>query len=73
MVCGCVCLCAYFEKADATACIRSSEMLIIIKVDITQEPGMCKFLSSTVKSLVTTQMSSCSEHSDVRCVDFGVY
>lgn len=61
-----MCVCVYFEKADAIACVWSSKMLIIIKVDITQEPGMCKFLSGTVKSLVTPQMFSCSMYSDVQ-------
>lgn len=59
MVCVCVFI-PYLEEADAAACVWSREMLVIIKVDITQEPGVCKLLSGTVKSLVAAQMSSCS-------------
>lgn len=52
----------YFEKADATASIGTSEMLVIIKVDITQEPGVGKFLTSAIKPLIATQMPSCVEY-----------
>lgn len=54
---------AYFEKADATASIGTSEMLVVIKVYITQEPGVSKFLTSAIKPLIATQMPSCVEYS----------
>lgn len=47
----------YFEKADAAPCIGTSEMFVIIKVDITQEPGVSKFLTGAIKLLIATQMS----------------
>lgn len=54
---------AYFEKADAAAGVGTSEMFIIVKVYITQEPGVSKFLPGAVKPLIATQMPSCSENS----------
>lgn len=48
----------YFEKADSTANIGSCEVLIIIKVYITQEPSMGKFLTSAIELLITSQMPS---------------
>lgn len=47
-------------------------MLIIIKVNVSKEPRVCKFLSSTVKPLVATQMSSCSEYRNFRTAGFWV-
>lgn len=52
----------YFEKADAAATIGSSEVFVIIKVDITQEPRVGKFLPSAIKPLIATQMPSCVEY-----------
>lgn len=46
-------------------------MLIIIKVNVAKEPGVCEFLSGTIKPLVATQVSSCSECSHFRTVDSG--
>lgn len=54
---------AYFEKADPTASIGSSKMFVVIEVYITQEPGVGKFLTSAIKSLIATQMPSCEKYS----------
>lgn len=54
---------AYFEKADPTAGIGTGEMFVVIKVYITQEPGVGKFLTSAIKPLIATQMPSCVEYS----------
>lgn len=62
---------AYFEKADATASIGTSEMLVIIKVDIPQEPGVGKFLTSAIKPLIATQMPSCVEYNGKQVIDFS--
>lgn len=51
--------CAYFKKADPTASIGRSEMFVIVKMYITQEPGMGKFLTTTIKSLIASKMPSC--------------
>lgn len=54
--------CAYFEKADPTASIGTGEMFVVIKVNVTQEPGVGKFLTSAIKPLIATQMPSCVEY-----------
>ena len=50
---------AYFEKADPTAGIGSGEMFIIIKVYISQEPGVGKFLAGAIKPLIASKMPPC--------------
>lgn len=52
---------SYFEKADAAPCIGTGEMFVIVKVDITQEPGVSKFLTGAIKLLIATQMSPCAQ------------
>lgn len=52
---------AHFEEADPTAGVGTSEMLVVIKVYVTQEPGVGKFLTSAIKPLIATQMPSCVE------------
>ncbi len=54
---------AYFEKADPTASIGTSEMFVVIKVYVAQEPGVGKFLTSAIKPLIATKMPSCVEYS----------
>ncbi len=54
---------AYFEKTDPTASIGTSEMFIIIKVNVTQEPGVSKLLTSAIKPLIAAQMPSCEKNS----------
>lgn len=41
-------------------------MFIIIKVYITQEPGVGKFLTIAIKPLIATQMPSCAEYSGTK-------
>lgn len=53
---------AYFEQADATASVGTSEMFIVIEVYITQEPGVSKLLTSAIKPLIAAQMPSCVEY-----------
>lgn len=48
----------YFEKADPTASVGTSEVFVIIKVYITQEPCVGKLLTGAVKPLIATQMPS---------------
>lgn len=49
----------YFEEADAAASVGTGEVLVIIKVYITQEPGVSKFLTRAIELLIATQMSPC--------------
>lgn len=52
---------SYFEETDATSSIGPGEVFVIIKVYITQEPGVSKFLACAIKLLIATQMSPCEE------------
>lgn len=36
-------------------------MFVIVKVDITQDPGVSKFLTGAIKLLIATQMSPCAQ------------
>lgn len=53
-------------------------MLVVVKVYITQEPGVSKFLTSAIKPLIATQMPSCVEYSGtesfffLKSIDFSV-
>lgn len=51
----------YFEEADAAASIGTSEVLVIIEVNITLKPGVSEFLPSAIEPLIATQMSPCEE------------
>lgn len=63
----------HFEEADATSSVGSGEMFVVIKVYITQEPGVGKFLTSAIKPLVAAQMPSYLTFSGKkRCTDFSV-
>lgn len=46
----------YFEKADAPVAGGRCEVFIIVKVNITQAPGMCKLLSTSIKNPRTAQV-----------------
>ena len=37
-------------------------MFVVIKVDVTQEPGVGKFLTGAIKPLIATQMPSCVKY-----------
>lgn len=50
------CEATYFEKADAHVTGGRCEVLVIVKVDIAQAPGMCKLLSTAVKNPRTAQV-----------------
>lgn len=49
----------YFEEADAAASVGTSEVLVVIEVNITLKPGVSKFLTIAVEPLIATQMSPC--------------
>lgn len=46
----------YFEKADAPVAGGRCEVFVIIKVNITQAPGMCKLLPTPIKNPRTAQV-----------------
>lgn len=53
---------SYLEKADACVTGERSEVLVIIKVNLTQAPGVCKLLSTPVKHPWTAQVPAwCGE------------
>lgn len=52
-------MCAYFEEADPTASIGTSEMFIVVEVYIAQEPGVGEFLTGAIKPLIASQVPSC--------------
>lgn len=45
-------------------------MFVIVKVDITQEPGVSKFLTGAIKLLIATQMSPCAQK--IKAVNYMV-
>lgn len=46
----------YFEKADARITAGRCEVLIIVKVDVAQAPGVCKLLPAAIKNPGTAQV-----------------
>jgi hypothetical protein len=46
----------YLEKADARVTSGRREVLVIVEVNITQVPGMCKLLPTPVKYPRTAQV-----------------
>lgn len=51
----------YFEEADAVASVGTSEVLVIIKVNITLKPGVSEFLTSAIEPLIATKMPPCEK------------
>lgn len=41
---------AYFEKADARITGGRCEVLVVVKVDVAQAPGVCKLLPAAIKN-----------------------
>lgn len=53
---------SYFEKADARVTGERGEVLVIIKVDLTQTPSVSKLLSTPIKHPGTAQVPAwCGE------------
>lgn len=46
----------YFEKADAPVAGGRCEVFVIVKVNITQAPGVCELLSAPIKNPRTAQV-----------------
>lgn len=46
----------YFEKADASVTGGRCEVLVVVKVNVTQAPGMCKLLAVPIKNPRTAQV-----------------
>lgn len=46
----------YFEKAEARVTGGRCEVLVIIKVNVAQAPGMCKLLSTAIENPRTAQV-----------------
>lgn len=46
----------YFEKADASVTGGRCEVLVVVKVNVTQTPGMCKLLAVPIKNPRTAQV-----------------
>lgn len=56
---------AYFKEADSTVRVGASEMLVVVKVYVTEEPGVSKLLPRSVKPLTAAQMPPCAENKDL--------
>lgn len=61
---------AYFEETDAAASVDSSEVLVIVKVNISQKPGVSELSTGAIELLITAQVSAC-EHK-VRVHTFSI-
>lgn len=49
----------YLEKTDPAACVWDGEMLIIVKMNVSEEPGVSELSSRAVKPLRAAQMTTC--------------
>lgn len=46
----------YFEKVDASVTGGRCEVLVVVKMNVTQAPGMCKLLAVPIKNPRTAQV-----------------
>ncbi len=49
----------YLEKTDPAARVWDGEMLIIVKMNVSEEPGVSELSSRTVKPLRAAQVTTC--------------
>lgn len=49
---------SYLKQADPTSRVGGCEMLVIVKMDVTEEPGVSKLPSGTVEPLRAPEVST---------------